>query len=53
MLVAVIDQSLGTSTSFCSKMMSALGVGDGGGAEFPFDFVVGGDSGFGEEAAEG
>ncbi len=31
----------------------ALGVGDGGGAEFPLDFVVGRDAGLGEEAAEG
>ena len=31
----------------------ALGVGDLGEAEIPFDFIVGGDGGFGEEAAEG
>ena len=31
----------------------ALGVGDLSEAEIPFDFVVGGDAGLGEEAAEG
>ena len=31
----------------------ALGVGDLSEAEFPFDFVVGGDAGLGKEAAEG
>ena len=53
MLVAVIDQSLGTSTSFCSKMMLPLASVMERGTEFPFDFVVGGDAGFGEVAAEG
>src|SRR5207244_9606989 len=31
----------------------ALGIGDLSSAEFPFDFVVGGNAGLGEEAAEG
>src|ERR1700719_906649 len=39
MLVAVMDQSLGTSTSLCS--------------EITFELVVGGDAGLGKEAAEG
>ncbi len=38
---------------FLFEENAALGVGDGGGAEFPFDFVVGGDAGLGEKTAEG
>ena len=52
MLVAVMDQSLGTSTSFLLEDHVALGVGDLSETEFPFDFVVGGDAGLGEESAE-
>ena len=52
MLVAVMDQSTGTSTSFCSKMVLPLGVGDGGGAALPLDLVVGRDAGAGELARE-
>jgi len=52
MLVAVMDQSFGTSTFFCSKIMPP-GIGDLSVAEFPLDFGVWGDAGLGEKAAEG
>ena len=45
MLVAVIDQSLGTSTSFCSKITLPLASVIWASAEFPFDFVVRRDAG--------
>jgi len=47
-----MDQSLGTSTSFCSKMMPPW-ESDLSETEIPFDLVVGRDGGLGEEAAEG
>src|SRR5208283_1067072 len=38
---------------FLLEDYASLRVGDGGGAQFPFDVVVGIDAGLGEEAAEG
>ena len=46
MLVAVCDQSTGTSTSRCSKITRTFVVADGSGAGFPLDFVVRGFAGF-------
>ena len=53
MLVAVIDQSTGTSTSFCSKIVLPLRVGNRRGAALPLHFVVGRNALFGKAAGKG